>query len=166
MANTSYLRYAIEPWVRETLTARFDQPFSSQVLGLRPSGRHEFDAVSSDGQIVVSIKTNSGLTSGGNKPSGKINTCLAELYYLSLVDAPTRILVLTNPEFHGIFIAELRGAVAEGITIELLALPADMQIEVDKVTGRASREMTIEKVNEVVIEAVEDSLSGEDDPDG
>jgi hypothetical protein len=162
MANTAYLRYTVEPWVREHLAVRFGQPFSSEVLGLSPSGRHEFDAVSADRQIVVSIKTNSGLTSGGNKPTGKIMTCLAELYYLSLVDAPTRILLLTNPEFHGIFVAELRGAVAEGIAIELLALPTEMQVEVDKVTSRASREMTKEKVAEAVIDAAEESLSSED----
>jgi hypothetical protein len=37
---------------------------------------------------VVNIKTSSGLTSGGNIPSGKINGCIADLYYLSCSTRP------------------------------------------------------------------------------
>lgn len=111
MANTSKLRYKVEPWVRAQLEARFHQTFNSRVLELAPGGRHEFDAVSEDGSIVVSIKTTSGLTSGGKFPGGKVNAVTAELYYLSLVNAPTKVLILTNPEFHDILHSHLKGAI-------------------------------------------------------
>lgn len=77
MANTSYLRYTVEPWVRSHLEARFKQPFSSRVLPLSPRGSHEFDAVSNDGKVVVAIKRRTGLTSGGTRPPGKIETSLS-----------------------------------------------------------------------------------------
>ncbi len=71
MANTSYLRYTVEPWVREQLAERYGQPFAPMVLRLAPGGTHESDAVSDDRRIVVSIKANSGLTSGGNHPQAR-----------------------------------------------------------------------------------------------
>jgi hypothetical protein len=148
MANTSALRYKVEPWVRTQLHERYRQPFSSQVLDLVPGGRHEFDAVSADRSIVVSIKTNSGLTSGGNFPNGKVNAVTAELYYLTLVEAQTKVLLLTNPEFHEILLRHLKGAIALGVDIVLMELPAELQTEVDVVIAEASREMTVEQVAE------------------
>jgi hypothetical protein len=71
VANTSYLRYTVEPWVRDRLAERYGQDFYPRVLPLETGGSHEFDAVSSDGGIVASIKANSGLTSGGNHPTGR-----------------------------------------------------------------------------------------------
>lgn len=109
MADTSYLRSAVEGYVRDQLAAEFGQPFSARVLQLQPGGYHEFDAVSDDGSVVASVKSASGLTSGGNIPSGRIKDCLAELYYLSLVDAPIRRLVLTTPAFFAIFTSKTNG---------------------------------------------------------
>ena len=93
------------------------------MLRLAPGGTHEFDAVSDDGRIVVSIKANSGLTSGGNHPTGKVATCLNEVYFLTLVDADVRLLALTNPAFHTIFTRITAGQIAPGIGVELLPLP-------------------------------------------
>jgi hypothetical protein len=156
MANTAILRYKVEPVIRKLLAAEFGQPFASRVLAL-PGGAHrEFDAVSADGRAVVSIKTSSGLTSGGNLPSGKINSCIADLYYLSLVDAPVRRLVLTNPEFYEIFTARMRGAIAPGIEVSLSPLDAELQSEVDQVVAAASREMGAPATETAVGVAVED----------
>lgn len=145
VANTSYLRYTVEPWVRERLGEKFGQQFSSEVLTLSPGGTHEFDAVSKDRSIIASIKANSSLTSGGKHPTGKVATCLNEIYYLTLVSASERMLVLTNPEFHDIFTRVTSGQIASGIGILLLPLPSEMQGEVDRVTRRASDEMSAEK---------------------
>jgi hypothetical protein len=41
------------------------------LLALPGGAVREFDAVSDDRRVVVNIKTSSGLTSGGNIPSGK-----------------------------------------------------------------------------------------------
>ena len=159
VANTSYLRYTVEPWVREQLAAQYGQRFAPRVLRLAPGGTHEFDAVSDDGRIVVSIKANSGLTSGGNHPTGKVATCLNEVYFLTLVDADVRLLLLTNPSFHAIFTKATAGQIAPGIGVEVLPLPTDMQRTVDGVTELASREMSRDAVT--VASAVEAEEAGE-----
>jgi hypothetical protein len=141
MANTAMLRYKVEPVIRERLGKEFGQPFASRILALPGGARREFDAVSADGTVVVSIKTSSGLTSGGNLPGGKINSCIADLYYLSLVQASVRRLVLTNPEFHEIFTTRMRGAIALGVEVVLSPLDAELQAEVDQVIAAASSEM-------------------------
>lgn len=142
MADTTYLRRVVETYVREQLAREFGQPFSPTFLALQPGGRHEFDAVSEDRCVVASVKAASGLTSGGRNPSGKIKDCLAELYYLSLVQAPIRRLVLTTPAFFEIFKRATVGAVAPGIDVVCLPLPTDIQQEVDRVAAVASLEVS------------------------
>src|SRR5688500_6302516 len=109
------MKTLVEPFVRRQLEAEYGQRFTQQFLALPSGGRHEFDAVSEDGEIVCSIKSNSGLTSGGKRPGGKILSCYAELYFLLQVQTPTRLLVLTNPEFHAIFERDSRDKLAPGI---------------------------------------------------
>jgi hypothetical protein len=141
MANTAMLRYKVEPVIRARLEVEFGQPFASTVLALPAGARREFDAVSGDRTIVASIKTSSGLTSGGNLPTGKIKSCIADLYYLSLVLADVRRLVLTNPEFFNIFMNRMEGAIAPGIEVVLSPLGSELQAEVDLVMAAASKEM-------------------------
>jgi hypothetical protein len=155
MANTSYLKNVVEPHIRTVLADRHGVAFTAQFLELRSGGRHEFDAVSSDGRVIASIKSASGLTSGRKKPSGKIKDCIAELYYLSLVDAPERVLVLTTPAFYDIFAKDMLGKVAEGITIECIPLPPDMQAEVDKVVKAASDEVSPEAAKRAIAAEIE-----------
>lgn len=141
MADTSYLKNEVERFVRGELERRFSQSFTSRRLKLVTDGNHEFDAVSEDGKIVVSIKASSGLTSGGHLPSGKFNDNIAELYFLSLVEAEQRILVVTSPSFHQLLIRKLRDRVAPGLSIECISLPDEIQSDVDAVVLKASREM-------------------------
>ena len=141
MANTALMKTLVEPYVRLQLESEYGQPFSQQFLVLPSGGRHEFDAVSQDGNIVCSIKSNSGLTSGGKRPGGKILSCYAELYYLLQVDAPTRLLVLTNPEFHKIFVQDSRDRLAPGLGLKLVPLSDEIQHQIDEVTRSASREI-------------------------
>ena len=144
MADTSYLRYTVEPWIREQLQDTYRQTFTSQVLELRTGGRREFDAVSEDRCVVASVKAHSGTTSSGGNPSAKINSALLEIYFLMLVPADERILVLTNPEFFAIFNRSTKGRVVPEVRVELMPLPLDMQTRVDAVTKRASDEMARE----------------------
>ncbi len=142
LANTKYLKTVVEQYVRHVMTERHGQAFTAVFLPLRPGGKHEFDAVSRDRSIVVSVNSASGLTSDGRVPSGKIKDCLAELYFLSLVEAPTRILVLTTPAFHDIFAKMTVGKIVEGVVVECVPLPPEMQEEVDLVVGLASAEVS------------------------
>lgn len=156
MANTALLRYEVEPYIRAQLETQFGKVFRSQRLPLPGGATREFDAVSGDGSIVVSIKTSSGLTSGGNLPGGKIKAAIADLYYLSLISAPTRWLVLTNPEFHEIFTSVMDGAVSPGIEVRLMPLPAELQARVDGVIAAAVDEMDRGKAVQAVATAIEE----------
>jgi hypothetical protein len=114
VANTSLLKTLVEPYVREQLEKEYGRPFFQRFLPLPGSGLHEFDAVSEDRTIVTSIKSNSGLTSGGRRPGGKTLACYAELYYLAQISAPTRLLVLTDPDFFEILERDSRGKLVPG----------------------------------------------------
>ena len=103
--------------------------------------------------MVASIKATSGRTSGGNLPQGKFNNAIAELYYLSLVTAPTRILVLTNAGFRDLLLRKLQGAIAPGVSIKCIPLSVELQAEVDKVVRAASEEMSGQAAAEIVAEA-------------
>jgi hypothetical protein len=165
MANTKYLRYAVEPWVRQQLERQYGKPFHAKVLPLSPGGAHEFDAVSGDGSIVGSIKANSGLTSGGNHPTGKVATVLNEVYFLTLVEAQQRLLVLTNPEFHEIFVRTTRGQIVTDVEILLVPLPPGMQAIVDGVVRVASQEMSgSSATREAAVVVEEAGERGEDLP--
>jgi hypothetical protein len=141
MANTRYLTTVVENEVRAFLSARHGVAFMKRPLPLTTGGRHEFDAVSDDRSVIASIKSASGRTAGGKMPSGKIKDCIAELYFLTLVDAPQRILVLTSPEFHALFTRVMAGKIASGITVEHLPLPEEIQAQVDAVQRAASVEV-------------------------
>lgn len=141
MADTALMKTLVEPYVRTRLEQEYAQPFAQQFLDLPGGAKHEFDAVSADGTIVTSIKSNSGLTSGRRRPGGKILACYAELYYLAQIRAPMRLLVLTNPEFYDIFARDSRGKLAPGLEIKLVELPADIQEQIQGVTDAASAEI-------------------------
>ncbi|HEV8699211.1 MAG TPA: hypothetical protein VGQ89_16065 [Candidatus Limnocylindrales bacterium] len=158
MANTTYLRRAVETYVRDQLAGEFRQSFSARFLTLQPGGRHEFDAVSDDRRVVASIKAASGLTASGRNPSGKIKDSIAELYYLSLVEAPIRRLILTTTDFFAIFARATVGAVAPGIDVVCVPLPREMQLEVDKVVLAASKEVSPDRAIVAVASEIESGL--------
>jgi len=146
MAKTTELR-EVELFVREQLGKDYPgHTFTEKPLHLRRKkdgsyAFHKFDAVSEDNTIVASIKSHSWLTSGGNLPSGKIGQIYQSLYLLSLVDANTKLLILTDRETYEGFLAESDGKVADDVEIKLYPLTPELQAMVKKVKQRASREM-------------------------
>jgi len=148
MVDTRLLKSEVEQCVREQLKEKFGQPFVKRFL---PVGRcadgspatHEFDAVSADGRIVVGIKSSSGKTSGGRHPSGKIAAAYKELYFLSLVKAERRILVLTDREFYRILGNDCDGKLAPGLELMLIPLPPELEQQVQVVQEAASQEMSV-----------------------
>lgn len=142
MADTTYLKHVVEDAIRDQLAAKYGVPFRSRRVQLVTGGTHEFDAVSEDGSVVVGIKSSGGKTSGGKIPVGKLKAAIAELYYLSLVQAQTRILVLTDQSFYQILARRLKGAVAPGLDLHWMQLPAGIQDKVQQVQSLASMEMS------------------------
>lgn len=142
MANTMLLKGDVEVYVREKLAVEFGLPFSSMRLTVKGGGDHEFDAVSEDGSIVAGIKTSSGRTSGGRFPSGKNKDALAEVYFLTQVEAQERLLVLTNPEFLDLFMRRNRGKIDPAVEVRLIELPVALKKAVDQIRQAASDEMS------------------------
>jgi len=154
MADTRYLRNEVERYIRGKLADLYGQKFSAKFLKLVTGRDHEFDAVSDDGAIVASIKATSGLTARGKPPQGKFNNAIAELYYLTLVDAHHRLLILTNPKFPKLLVARTKGALNQSLSIICIGLPHEMQGKVDEVLRAASKE-----VSPVAAEAVAEAES-------
>jgi hypothetical protein len=139
MAN-SYLTTAVEDEVRHSLSEKYQTSFHRRTMRLQAGGEHEFGAVSDNGRIVASIKTASPTGPGGRDPASKVVNCFAELYFLSLVRARRRLLVLTSVEFCELFLAVARGKVAAGIEIVHIPLSAGVQARVSAVQQASGNE--------------------------
>ena len=138
MADTKYLRYDVETYVRARLALVHGANFHPQRLSLKGGGLHGFDAVSENGMIVMGVKTCA--LSNGKLKAGQVKNAISELWYLSLIEAATRTLVLTNRPFYDAFLKEMKGRLHSEIGVECIELPADMQMEVDKIIRDASQE--------------------------
>jgi hypothetical protein len=143
VADTRYLKSIVEDHVRAWLGAKFGQPFGLQFLELTEvqgkARRHEFDAVSQDLTIVCGIKTASWKTSGNKRGSGKVQGAYTDLYFLNLVPAQQKYLVLTDPEFFECFQRETVGRLVMGVGLLHCVLPAELCAEIDAIrkTSRA-----------------------------
>ena len=143
MANTRVLTVDVENFVRSELKRTYGEPFTKQRLPLGGGkGLHEFDAVSNDRSIVASVKSSSGMTSGNKNPSGKISSAIAEMYFLSLVDSSTRLLVLTNPDFFAIMIKTMKDRMGHSIEIVYTALPDNLMKLASRTHTNASIEIS------------------------
>ena len=111
------------------------------LTGHGTAGQHQFGAVSEDGNIVASVKSLSGRTTGENLPTAKINSSYAEIYYLSLVQAEKRLLVLTDLEFYRLFCKQSKGMVIRGVDILHCPLPPELERVKNEVRIAASAEI-------------------------
>lgn len=147
MVNTTELR-EVERFIRKELAKDYPgHTFTEKKLSLRKKrdgtyAVHKFDAVSEDNTIVASIKSHSWLTSGGNPPVGKIGQIYQSLHLLGLVDAKTKLLILTDREAYEGFLSVSDGKVAEDIEIKFYPLSLELQLSVKKVRQKASQEMS------------------------
>jgi len=114
--------------------------FNKRFLKLTSGGEHEFDAVSEDLSIVAGIKTHSWTTRGGRRPAGKIAQLYQELYFLGLVEAKMKYLILTNEDTYENFKNASYGKVANRIEIIFCQLPPRMEAKVADIQAKASRE--------------------------
>lgn len=144
MADTTALKNQIEPFVRGWLRGRFGTEFRRKTVALTghgTEGKHQFAAVSEDGKIVASVKNHSGRTTGKNLPSAKIDSSFADIYYLSLVQADQKLLILTDPEFHRLFSEQCAGMVVCGVEVRHCPLPPELERVKQKVREAASTEI-------------------------
>jgi len=145
MANTQELK-KIRDFVIEKLSSELGQRLVNKQLqiGFSANGSprlKEFDGVSEDREIVVSVASNSGKTSGGKKPTGKIRSVYSSLYFLNLTRASKKIMVLTDPEFYDIFLKDSEGLLND-IELRYIDLPPQLKEIAKNVKDNASKEMS------------------------
>ena len=100
MANTRTQGRA-EAWIRDTwLPEQFRRPFTKRKLKLSSGGYFEFDAVSSDRRVIVTVSTSRSKTSSGRRGPGKMNKIRSDILFLSLRKAGRRIVVLTERDMY------------------------------------------------------------------
>lgn len=146
MSDTQGLKMRVEDEIRTGLTKEFGQAFKKVCLsvGRKEGGGkavREFDAVSADGQIVVSIKSSSWTTSGGNAPAAKINSFYAEFYFFSLIGRRGRkLLVFTEQEALAGFKKVCDGKKPADVELVHRSLSPETQRLVRAIRGKSSRE--------------------------
>jgi len=141
MANTNVLK-EIEQYVREWCSRRYNielEDHEKEVL-LLTGGFHRFDIVSKDGLMVAGIKT-SALRKNGKVSAGVIKSTFTELYFLNLVKATTKLMILTDKNYCDYFQRISKGKIANGIKIMHCPLPQEVQEKVDVVHSNCRKEI-------------------------
>ena len=127
MANTNLLK-SVEPLVRRWAAVEYRRPIEDGELALElvSGGRHKFDVVSVDRTLVGGVKANRARVDG-KAGTGVIKSLFTELYFLSLVEAEIKLLVLSDPALYRYFLRQARGRIAPGIEVIEFALPEEMK---------------------------------------
>src|SRR5690606_4873954 len=91
----------VEKHIRdEWLQRKFGQPFTKKSVSLRDNGTFEFDAVSSDNQIVGCISANSGRARQGGLAKTKMSKIRSDIMFLMLSEAPQRLMILADADLY------------------------------------------------------------------
>ena len=100
MANTNLLK-AVEPLVRRWAASEYQRPIEPDeaALELISGGRHKFDVVAVDRTLVGGVKASRARVDG-QAGTGVIKSLFTELYFLSLVEADIKLLVLQDPALY------------------------------------------------------------------
>jgi hypothetical protein len=142
MANTNDLKTLVELYVRGWLTNRYHQSFEERELPLKliTGGEHRFDTVSKDRTTVGGIKATS-LREGGGVGAGAVKSAFTELYFLSLVKADRKLLILTDKGFYELFKRRASGKILPDIEVIYCELPKSLSDRVVEVHKTASGEI-------------------------
>lgn len=141
MANTSALKVVTHFAVQNVSKDLKIELYPEKVYIGNEGVTKKFDGVSLNKDIIVKVINHSGYTSGNKLPTGKIRNTFADCYFLSLTNAKTKILAVTNQEFYKIFKAESKGLLGN-IQLEYIELPDELKEIARKVAKDASEEMS------------------------
>lgn len=143
MADTSKLN-KINNYVLEKLSLKYGIELKARKkVNIGNTGlQKEFTGMTQDKKIIVQICNNSGITSGGNLPSGKLNSILAKCFLLEKVVAEIKYIYFTDKEFYSIF-REKYGEIVGDIQLHYFEdLPQKYQMMLDETHKKASKEMS------------------------
>ncbi len=96
MANTR-VQSEVEEWVRSNwMPEHLGIESSRRDMVLASGGKCSFDAVSVDGKVVAMISTSNAQTASGKRAVAKLIKIRADIYFLLLVNAVRRLVILTE----------------------------------------------------------------------
>jgi hypothetical protein len=142
MADTR-VQLEAEDWVRrEWLPKQFGQRFSRERLRLESGGVFDFDAVSADERIVVTISTSAGKTSSGKHAVGKLMKLRSDMLFLTMLSGERqRISLVTDQTMLDMLTKERAGGrVPRNIEFLHAPLPAELAERLQRSQKAASRE--------------------------
>lgn len=140
---SSHIQRKCEEWiVRTWLPNKYGQPFETKRLPMQGRGQFEFDAVSENGLIVGNISTATSTTHRGSVASGKKSKIRADCLMLNLVNARSKLLILTEQDMAEFSLHEQQqGRLPLDIEIVRVQLPSDLQAELLDARVVASKEV-------------------------
>lgn len=141
MADTSTLK-VVTNFVIQKMSKDLSVELTPEKVYIGNEGAtKKFDGVSLNKDIIIKVINHSGYTSGNKLPVGKIRNTFADCYFLSLTNAKTKILAVTNQEFYKIFKMESKGILGD-IQLKYIELPDGLKEIAQKVSQSASNEMS------------------------
>lgn len=143
MADTS-VQKEVEGWIRlNWLPDNLRHNFFSEKLPLTSGGVFDFDAVSEDKTIAISISTSGTRTARGKSGSGKILKIRSDMFFLLLCNVKQRIVALTEKDMYEWWLKEReRGRVPESIEFILVDIPEDLRRRLVSARSRSSGEVS------------------------
>jgi hypothetical protein len=143
MANTS-CQIECEDWIRlEWLPKQFGQSFYRERLRLDAGGVFDFDAVSADRSIAVSISTSGAKTASGKHAVGKLMKLRSDMLFLVMATVARRIVLLTERDMYDLCVRETAaGRVPRGIEFLHVTLPQDLCRRLADARRASSAEVT------------------------
>lgn len=117
-----------EDWVRlNWLPAQFGMRFHRERLKLSSGGVFDFDAVSDDGTIAVTISTSGGTTSSGRPAVPKLMKLRSDMLFLLMSEAAKKVVVLTELDMFNLCLKERTGGrVPQAIVFLHAELPTEL----------------------------------------
>lgn len=143
MADTR-VQTEVETWIRcDWMPQKFGQNFTRRSVILTPGGKYSFDAVSDDKKVVAAISTSGARTSSGKNAVGKMLKIRSDVYFLLLVDAESRIVILTEPDMYELCQKEKQnGRVPQEVEFMLCKIPDDLAEKLKESRRRAASEVS------------------------
>lgn len=112
-------------------------------MDLTSGGMFKFDAVSADGSIVANISTSGLKTASGKSGSGKMFKVRSDIFFLLLLRAPIKLMLLTESDMYGKWLSEQQGGrVPDCIDFVHVHIPHDLDLELKDSRERASLEVS------------------------
>ena len=143
MADTR-VQVMVEDWARrEWMPERYGQRFSRGRVGLSSGGTFDFDAVNVDGTIIANISTSGSKTATGKHAVGKMLKVRSDIYFLLLVKADHKLMLLTERDMYERWLSEAdSGRVPDSVQFVHVEVPEDLDLKLKASRQVASLEVT------------------------